>query len=897
MTPEELTGLVESGASAQLVEALAGLSEKQRRALDETAHQLYQHPPADREQAKRRYDAVRLAVLGLCKAGRVKQLFLFGPPEFGAQVVEVLSARRPSWVDKWLEQRLEADQAELSYQAIEELVARGVARRPVCPGYYRLLANYQQRELALSDWLRQNQRVTEQELWQLFSLESTAFNSYFDEQKPPWPGYESWTTALVKLSEEGLLERDRLLDVGLEALGRDFKQNQLSGFRRFLERLQPTDGELATRQPALCHLLASPASHVVNFGLACLGRLERAGTLKIEPFLASVDAALGHATKGTAVKALKLVARVGEAGPLAARALAHPSIDVQKLALDLVEKSGRAEELLAGKVEFLAASLAARARDLMGQTQTRTVRVELEPPPPEGREWLAWPELERLEPISDVHELIDRVAAAMEWVEDGEEVELILDGIGRLGPLRPPDFGLRTAALLVRLESQPATEVVRGLAASWSGLPSALRDLLLTWFTGKLYHTPHSSYYKPAPAARFLEARVRAISQRLARGVVTPSLALPTHRGGWIEPRQLIGRAVALGRDFPREELMAAFLRLAPDGRDYALEAAAGLSSTVGLLTRFALGGGHPPGPKEREQAALWLAAARAREPQADHTQALASLGVKASGPDGFEAARPSWSIRLERGFPRLQVQFPEPPRESLWGSLVSRLRTSLTPEQMPTAALFDSEVRSWETVDYTGVWLVRWMGLTYPLKPEGFYLEGIRAMLFRIDMEGSGMAPSFPFIEGLAQPGRVWSDIARLAFWVALVGKDADCRAVALDWALEAIESGRTHPERLAATLVKADEVGWVKANRLAGGLEEIARASELAAVVVAECLDGYLAQVAELPRGLHHLLELRLELATRLQRPPCDPVKRRLSLVQGSGKAARLAARLVAV
>ncbi|MCA9790834.1 MAG: hypothetical protein KC910_03535, partial [Candidatus Eremiobacteraeota bacterium] len=636
---------------------------------------------------------------------------------------------------------------------------------------------------------------------------------------------------------------------------------------------------------------------VVNFGLTCLGRLGRGKKLEVEPFLAEVEPALGHATKGTAMKALKLVARVGDPAPLAARALAHPSADVQKLALELVEKSGRAPELLAGKVDFLAAALVPRARDLVGQEQAGVARIELGPPPAEARPWQALPELERLEPIADVQELIDRVAAAIEAVEDGEEVELILDGLGRLGPQRPADFELRTAALRARLQTQPAGEVVRGLAASWSGLPAAWRDLLLTWLTGRLYRTPHSSYYKPAPAARFLEARVRAISQRLAAQVVTPRLALPTHRGGWIEPRQLIGRAVELGHDFPREELMAAFLRLAPEGRDYALEAAAGLSGTVGLLTRFALGGGYPPGAKDRDYAPLWLAAARAREPEGNHAQVLAPLGVKAPGPDGFEAARPSWSIALENGFPRLKVEFPQPPQPGLWESLVGRLRAALAPEQVPTAALFDSQVRSWETVDYTGVWLVRWMGLTYPIKPEGFYLEGIRAMLFRIDMESSGMAASFPFIEALAQPGRVWSELARLAFWVALVGKDADCRAMAVDLALEAIESGRTHPQPLAETLVKADRVSWIKANRLAGGLEEIARAGELPAVVVAECLDDYLARVADLPRALHHLLEVRLDLATRLQRPPSDAAKHRLGQVQGSGKAARLAASLAAI
>ncbi|MCA9796456.1 MAG: hypothetical protein KC910_31830, partial [Candidatus Eremiobacteraeota bacterium] len=66
--------MVEAGDRAELVEALARLSEKERKALDETAHQLHQNPPPDREQAKRRYDTVRLAVLGLCRAGRVKQL-------------------------------------------------------------------------------------------------------------------------------------------------------------------------------------------------------------------------------------------------------------------------------------------------------------------------------------------------------------------------------------------------------------------------------------------------------------------------------------------------------------------------------------------------------------------------------------------------------------------------------------------------------------------------------------------------------------------------------------------------------------------------------------------------------------------------------------------------------
>ena len=73
----------------------------------------------------------------------------------------------------------------------------------------------------------------------------------------------------------------------------------------------------------------------------------------------------------------------------------------------------------------------------------------------------------------------------------------------------------------------------------------------------------------PARACR------REVAEAVAVGRPFVSLAAPTHAGGWIDPAVLVKRSRA-GPPPSTLDLVAAILRLAPEGRDAALASAAG---------------------------------------------------------------------------------------------------------------------------------------------------------------------------------------------------------------------------------------------------------------------------------------------------------------------------------
>ena len=143
-------------------------------------------------------------------------------------------------------------------------------------------------------------------------------------------------------------------------------------------------------------------------------------------------------------------------------------------------------------------------------------------------------------------------------------------------------------------------------------------------------------------AGAFLSARVREVAEAVAVGRPFVSLAAPTHAGGWIDPAVLVEATREPAQPPSTLDLVAAILRLAPDGRDAALASAAGLTGESGAVVRYALGGDESIG----ETAPWWVAAARVRAPGVDDP--AVERRHPGLGPDAGLAAR----IRLFTGTP-----------------------------------------------------------------------------------------------------------------------------------------------------------------------------------------------------------------------------------------------------
>ena len=101
------------------------------------------------------------------------------------------------------------------------------------------------------------------DVWRIFEVEGGGENSLAAHDKY-CPDSVSWRAALVELSNDGALSRERLLDTSLDALQRGFAQFRAQWYSALHEALRPTDDErrgagehlpLAHREPRRAYRL------------------------------------------------------------------------------------------------------------------------------------------------------------------------------------------------------------------------------------------------------------------------------------------------------------------------------------------------------------------------------------------------------------------------------------------------------------------------------------------------------------------------------------------------------------------------------------------------------------------------------------------------------------------
>lgn len=763
-----------------------------------------------------------------------------------------------------------------------------------------------------------------------------------------WQGF--WPRVLFHYATVGRIDRGRLLDATLQALWRDFKNPPKSGLVKFHDLLEPTADELAALQTKYIELLRNDHGPSVNLALQTIEALHKQGTVDFGAVLAQLPDVFHLSAKTQPVKAVRLIEklagkdadRAAQALPTVGAAFTHASPDVHEAAVKLLEKwKSRFDSVpfadLADSVELISPTLKGRLVDLISessdvvetlesQAEERSADLEqrqselleriralpaavvercglaeaekcladLTLPPPFSPD-PAFPVLtgaEAIEPIASLDDLIDELAHAMEIVESPEQVERILDGVIRFGGERlEPHFG-RLEGVRKQLEAgERAAE--RGLAGQVDAVP-AVRRLLRTWLkvtrqTGSIagggYQDPIVEYLLNG-----FESRCQELINRLANNQYGPMLSLPTHRGGWIDPRVFVQRLLELSEQNVapgRMDVIHGLLRLAPDFREEASRDAVEIGEPWGRCVRYALGGDEAPAKADREAKAVWLAAGRARQPSGQ-LEELSILDLDVHWPDGVTPAR--FEIHFESG---------PPDRDSAWQS---RRRepdyVSVQPDPAPTHPGFHFPTialaltgggtsRYW----WLAEWLYEFLTTIWPGRPEACFAMGCNQLIQRIDQTVSVFEPNWRLLHPLLQPDRAWSPLACTALWMGLLGRDENARGLCLDALIEGAQDGRAHPQPLGDALCGIDQGGWMKLNRLATALQEAARTGPLAEWVLVEVLDRLIASWRDVGRDAHHVLTLHLQLLTNLQCAPSSAAKDVLSAVQGSGKSAKLA------
>jgi hypothetical protein len=824
--------------------------------------------------------------------------------------------------------------------------------------------------------------LLDDEIWRLFETDTNIFDDGWTRRHPQCPAdYESWSDALIRLAGEGRVDRRRLLDASLAGLWTSSNNSVLAGYHKLHSRLAPGGDELDAREASYRELLGHRTGHVVGFALRQLALIARQRPLAADATLAAMPPLFALPARAQPLAALKLVGRLLQQekpeGDLAKaahvvllEALRHPASDVQLAAAQLLcayasawsddqlaQVSGVEDELapparaqlaaLGGEaastrpaLPLLTDAEAAAARKSGQQWGARVQALSprlralggldgldgevhfSRPPPPLAFALTDVPVLTTLPPllpIAGIDELIDCVAHAIEAIDSADEVERIVDGIARLFDERPADFAARTQALVKRMYTGALADA-RGLVLP--GTPNGLRDLVLTWLEGGLHHTNYPYWWQVRGPMRFIDRRLREIARHLDRHGALPLLAAPTHAHGWIAPRLLVERLAGYERAGRRplaSDLLQALLRLAPDGRGEALALAGDLRGEWAAAVRWALGGDAGPDAQGRKQAALWIAAGRARAPHADLSGPLAALRLRIDWPDVLRPASYRWQAvtrtlhqhRRQTTYPSLDLQVSPaysgtPPTPNPGFGAVARIRVGaawlkgLTRWLRLAAPALALRTLDPSLADLSGARISaasvagrRLLGAlddrmdADPLAAQCRRVAGARrtpdGRAYRPDSERRRTPASFPDATVREQPAVVGDGRAGA---VDCPGQSRRRPAPAGDRPADRRRRRRAHPGELASVLRRLAGGGWLKANRLSETLGEVARVSPLhqwaVAGIIESALDVFLAQTGK----ANVVLELLHELLVGMNGGPC------LRLTRGKAGAAAVEA-----
>lgn len=345
----DLDAAITRGDVAACLDHCRGMSEAARRELAPAAAARYREVGEEKDPSRPyvfppgHWERMQAALVLLYLTAALKEISRLdaGFPWIDP-LYQALSARRPVWLEQWVEWTLSHRNFYATRWAlVRRLVLDGLCKRPESDNYYLgLLCQGNPRELLASDV-----DLLNHEVWRLFEIEGRSDASF--SQRDKYSRAENqWAPLLRELSVKGRLDRRRLLRASLEALLRGLKAFQAGWFSIFHESLNPSVEERAALSCQYLQLLASPVPASVSFAMKAVQQLEQTGCLDENAALEAVPAALYSQAGSTAETTLKLLESIVSRQPglreraaaLAVLALEHSSISVQKKALALIEK-------------------------------------------------------------------------------------------------------------------------------------------------------------------------------------------------------------------------------------------------------------------------------------------------------------------------------------------------------------------------------------------------------------------------------------------------------------------------------------------------------------------------------------------------------------------------------
>jgi hypothetical protein len=931
MTPDELKKLIENGPTDKMVAALAPLTEAERKTLSRSIGTIFEDRSHRRAKAdplssiSTRFNLAMLALAGWTEAKHVSVLDVVHP--LGSErpsreyFFQVLSDRKPDWLDKWADKELE-DTSFGNFEFVRSLIrAQLVPRRG--GETYILSMVYRMRDLGnnrpLKERLLEDPELLKEEIWQIFELSPArgpVLESSDISHVPPadWPCL-SWARTLISLAAEGKLDRQRLLAASLGSLLRNTEARNTAWFARFHELLNPTAEERFAIQGSYLQLLGHPLPALVGLALDALAILTKAQKLDEIAFLESVAPVFYLQAKGHPLSAVKLLGRIAARKKVNASkiamvllaGLAHPVAQVQQALVELLAKLKEdAAEAIASQLPALLESLAPSVQEQARMLISAPAYLAFETEGPAGMAdliaeaalipapWreqagidsvlralegtgeliavafdpLAVPRLDparRVEPIQTLDELIERLTIALEALDDPIEFELLLDGLSRLCDQRPNDFEARIAPLVLRSEKIKSQEEPPALTTV--GLRSALIKVLRAWCGPEVWAIEEDRDW----ILGFLQRRLEKLMVRIRERRASPLLACPTHRPGWIDPREMLRRLEwheQHGVEQGPHDFIQGCLRLAPDHRAETLAEASRLQGSFAAAFRYALGG---PLEDAALPSAVLAAAGRARTPFAEVGELHAQATLILPGPAEptpcmwyFDCGA-NWPAHQQEGQADLPRWIPVDAliRVDVQRSVAAPEHTGDLPTLLLHAWIIPREM-DWSMSNAAGVF--GWIETLWPASPDPFFVTSIRVRRASGYSAGTMVRLRTAYLAPLFDPDVPFTEIAQFLLALSLNQAEPEVTGLAVDALIELIRDGRCVGPDLGRAMRLLEGSYWLKLNRLAKHLDTVARASLLHAHVCARIVQTACGELTDIPKDMHHLLGPLLEWLTVL-------------------------------
>ena len=416
--------------------------------------------------------------------------------------------------------------------------------------------------------MRADRELREELVWGMLRQEGNRGVSLSSSDRSASMGSEwtpGWSRTFEASVNEGLIERDRLLDALLEMLAADLPSARAGWYSRTLRLLAMTIDEAEARQGALCALMSAPVGATVTVAVRQLSALSKAGRLDLELFARSCEGAL-MGSKANALAALTILrgglssVESADLEGLLGVALSFPHAQVQGLAIELASDALRSGLLDSAAVGRLLSDaeldpLVVATLDLLDPGHTANGQPDPGLAPEEAPAAFLPPprEVADLVPMS-ADDVSGRVGVLAQGAEMGLEYEALL------AFLASPEFDPSA------LES--LRPLVRRLTTRRFGYERMLGTLLQIALDGGGEGTESplaagTAWLESENMPTLMRDRIIEVAGLVERGRHYHLLATPTDDRGAVNPLVLVRRALDNGAASPlRADLTQALLRV-----------------------------------------------------------------------------------------------------------------------------------------------------------------------------------------------------------------------------------------------------------------------------------------------------------------------------------------------